>query len=189
MGIPEDIALFEQSLSDLIVKYEQYYLGVEKREPVKLRDLVEGLGRKYQGFQIINTMMKFRYNAAIARLCSYKQYWNRINRLIEEGKYSRDRFKMEMHQQGKLDGHPDKAGQPQATEKRAVSPEVEAVYRTYVEARKSCHLPVDNITPEMIASAIAKQKPLIMSKYHCSGVDFNVVIEQGTPKIKARPKL
>ena len=106
MGIPEDVAFFEQGLGELIVKYEQYFLGVEKREPLKQFNELEKMGRKYQGFQIVNTMIKFRYFAAIARFNSYKQYWGRINRLIEEGKYSRDRFKMEMHQKDKRPGLP-----------------------------------------------------------------------------------
>ena len=188
MGIPEDVALFEQRLSDLIIKYEQYFLGLEKREPLRLLGEVEGLSRKYQGFQIINTMTKFKFNAAIARLNSYKQYWTRINRQIEEGKYSRDRFKMEMHQKDKA-ATPGKTAEDAAKEKHAISPEAEMVFRSYLEARKACHLPADNITPEMIAAAIEKQKPLIINKFHCKGVEFKVVIEQGMPKIKARPKL
>ncbi len=189
MGIPEDVALFEQSLSELIIKYEQYFLGLEKREPLRLLSEVEGLARKYQGFQIINTMVKFKYNAAIARLNSYKQYWTRINRLMEEGKYSRDRFKMEMHQKGKAEGQPEKAKHAPHEENGGVNPEIEAVYRSYLEARKACRMSVDSITPEVIAAAIERQKPAIMNKYHCRGVEFKVVIEDGTPKIKARPKL
>ncbi|HEY6871724.1 MAG TPA: MXAN_5187 C-terminal domain-containing protein [Geobacteraceae bacterium] len=189
MGIPEDVALFEQSLSELVIKYEQYFLGLEKREPLRLLTEVEGLARRYQGFQIINTMVKFKYNAAIARLNSYKQYWTRINRQIEEGRYSRDRFKMEMHEKGKDAGQPERGGHPAPEEKSGIPPEIEAVYRTYLEARKACRLPVDNVTPEAIAAAIEKQKPIIMNKYHCKGVEFKVVIEDGTPKIKARPKL
>lgn len=192
MGIPEDVALFEQYLSELIIKYEQYFLGLEKREPLRLLGEVEGLSRKYQGFQIVNTMMKFKYNAAIARLNSYKQYWTRITRLMEEGKYSRDRFKMEMHQKGKpagQSGQAGTAGEKAGKEKRGVNPEIEAVYRSYLEARRACHLSTDAVTPEVIAAAIEKQKPAIMSKYRCTGVEFKVVIEDGTPKIKARPKL
>lgn len=188
MGIPEDVALFEQSLSELVIKYEQYFLGLEKREPLRLLSEVEGLARRYQGFQIVNTMVKFKYNAAIARLNSYKQYWTRINRLIEEGRYSRDRFKMEMHQKQKAAGVSEKGGQPAPEEKSSVNPEIEAVYRTFLEARRACHLPVDAITPEVIAAAIEKQKPIIMNKYNCKGVEFKVVIEDGTPKIKARPR-
>jgi len=60
MGIPEDIALFELNLQELIIKYEQYFLGLEKRAPLQLLDEVERMARKYQGYQIINTMQKFK---------------------------------------------------------------------------------------------------------------------------------
>lgn len=180
MGIPEDIALFEQSLNELVIKYEQYFLGLEKREPLRLLDEVEKFARKYMAVNIVNTMLKFKYNSIVARFNSYKQYWNRINRLIEDGKYSRDRFKMEMH---RPKGH---ARPPESRD--TVTPEVARVYRQYMEARKACRLPVDNITPEMIATAIERQKPAIANKYHADQIEFKVVIEEGVPKIKARPK-
>ncbi len=188
MGIPEDIVLCEQSVNELVIKYEQYFLGLEKREPLTLLKEVESLARKYQGYQIVNTMMKFKYNSAISRLNSYKQYWNRITRLIEEGKYSRDRFKMEMHLKDKLPERSPKDRPRPVEEKIVGNAEIESLYRTYIEARQICHLPTDNITREMIAASIGKQKPVIMEKYKCRGVEFKVVIEEGTPKIKARPK-
>jgi hypothetical protein len=189
MGIPEDIAYFEQLLGELIIKYEQYFLGLEKREPLRLLTDTEAMARKYQAFQIVNTMMKFRYNAAIARLNSYKQYWGRITRLIEEGKYSRDRYKMALHHKEKPPGRPAVETEESPREKSAVSPEVEAVYNAYMEARRACNLPVQNIRQEMIAAAIEKQKPGIMRKFNCATVEFKVVIEEGTPKIKARPRV
>ncbi len=184
MGIAEDIAIFELSLNELIIKYEQYFLGLEKRAPLRLLDDVEKSARRYQPVQIVNTMQKFRYNAAIAKLNSYKQYWNRINRLIDEGKYSRDRFKMEMHQKEE----PGAKAKEQARESR-IDPEIQRVYQLFIEARKVCDLPVASITPEMIAAAIEKQKPVIINKYHCSKVEFVVVVEKGVPKIKVRPKI
>jgi hypothetical protein len=187
MGVQEDIALFERSLNELIIKYEQYFLGLEKREPLLLLDEVERAARKYQGFQIINTMLKFKYNSLIARLHSYKQHWTRIIRLMEDGKYSRDRFKMEMHlKQKDVEPLAKQDGSPSASR---IDPEAQQLYQQYIEARKACGLPVGNITPEMIAAAIKKQKPAIISKYHCSKVEFRVVVEEGTPKIKARPKI
>lgn len=186
MGIPEDVALFEQSLNELIIRYEHYFLGMEKREPLQLLDEVERAARKYQGFQIINTMLKFKYNSLVARLNSYKQHWTRIIRLIEEGKYSRDRFKMEMHLKQAGVEPPAKESAPPP--ENGIDPETRRLYQQYIEARKACGLPVGNITPEMIAAAINKQKPAIISKYHCNKVEFRVVVEDGTPKIKARPK-
>lgn len=188
MGVTEDVALFEQGLNELIIKYEQYFIGIEKREPLKLLNEVESLGRKYLSIQIVNTMVKFKFNSTLARLNSYKQYWNRINHLIEEGKYSRDRFKMELHQKHRAAAQPGKEEQVKSCEK-GFNLEVETIYHRLIEARNACHLPVSNITHEMIAAAIEKQKPIIIDKFKCSTVEFKVVIEEGVPKIKARPKL
>ncbi len=179
MGIPEDLVFFEQCLHELVTKYEQYFLGLEKREPLKLLEATEKAGRKYANVNITNTMLKFKYNSLVASFNTHKQKWIRTNRLIEEGKYSRDRFKMAMHLQ-----QPAERPQPNAQQ----NTEVDALLKQYLEARKACNMPTGNVTPAMIAAAIEKQKPLISSKYNCNQVEFKVVIEDGMPKIKARPK-
>ena len=188
MGVAEEIALFEQRLNELIISYEQYFIGIEKREPIKLLTEVERLGRKYLSVPIVNTMMKFKYNAIMARFNSYKQYWNRINNLIDEGKYSRDRFRMELHRKNRDSAQPVKDEQVLPGEK-STDIEIDTIYEKFIEARKACHLPVGSITHDMIAAAIEKQKPLIISKFKCSTVEFKVVIEEGMPKIKARPRM
>jgi len=189
MGVAEDIALFEQGVNELIVKYEQYFIGIEKREPLKFLSEVDSLGRKYQNIQIINTMLRFKYNSTQARLISYKQYWTRINHQIEEGKYSRDRFKMELHQRNKTGAQSGKEEPARVEEGKNLDFEVDTLYHKFVEARKACHLSISTITHEAIAAAIEKQKPLIIEKFKCKAVEFKVVIEEGVPKIKARPKL
>lgn len=178
MGIPEDIAQLEQNLNELIIKYEQFFLGLEKREPLRLLETVERLSRKYANVKIVNTMLKFKYNSLVSRFCSYKQYWSRIVRLMEEGKYSRDRFRMTMHQRPDSPG----SGGPPAPAGDAG----EDLFRSFIEARRACSLPTDTITREMVQAAIDKQKPAIVAKYGSDAVEFRVVVEDGVPKIKAR---
>ncbi|MEI8355957.1 MAG: MXAN_5187 C-terminal domain-containing protein [Deltaproteobacteria bacterium] len=180
MRIPEDIELFEKLLAELIVKYEQYFLGLERREPLKLLSEVEKLSRKYQNSTITNTMQTFKYNTLKSRLVSYKQYWCRTNRLMEEGKYSRDRFKMDIHaklQQSNPVG-----------EKPAANSESEQLFREYIQARKECNLPVENITREMVADIVEKHKRAVMEKYRCNDVELRVTVENGNPRLKLRPK-
>lgn len=178
MGVQEDIYLFEQSLNDLIVKYEQYFLGLEKREPLKLLEDVERQARRYATTKISNTMLKFRYNSLVAKFSSYRQYWGRITRLIEEGKYSRDRARMARH--AVLPPPPEPVS--------SVPPEAERVYREYLAARQACNLSNGSISPEKIAALIAQQKPLIQKRFGTDRIAFAVVIEDGVPKIKARPE-
>jgi len=180
MGVPEDIDLFDRSLKELVIKYEQYFLGMERREPLKLLEEVESLSRRYTAAAISNTMLLFRYNSLKSRLVSYRQYWNRTNRLIEEGKYSRDRFKMQRHQI-------EKAEAPTASDKPAES-DADQVFRQYLDACRSCNLPTNGLTSEKIASTLERYRGALPEKYRDSEVEFRVVIEDGKPKIKVRPK-
>lgn len=184
MGIAEDIVLLEKKLNELIVKYEHYFLGLEKREPLKLLEEVEKLSRNYTGSEIINTMLNFRYNSLKSRLVSYKQYWTRTMRLIEEGKYSRDRFKMGIH--GKTDQPvPDKEAQETV---QGHDSEMESIFRDYIQARKDCNLAVNAITKEMVVDLVEKHKHAALEKYGCSQVELRIAVENGAPKLKIRPK-
>jgi hypothetical protein len=181
MGIQEDVSFLEHSIAELVVKYEQYFLGIEKREPLKLCEDVERFIRRYNTATIVNTMHKFRFNSLVGKFNSYRQYWTRTNRLIEEGKYSRDRFKMARHL-AEGEQHPPADRHPKPPEN-----DIEIVYQHYLEARRKCNLSTDNLSRETMFAVIEKQREQLKSKHHCADVEFRVVIENGAPKLKARP--
>jgi hypothetical protein len=182
MGIQEDLLIFEEDLKKLIIEYEKYFLGLEKREPLTQLAALERFTRKFLSSPINNTMMKFRYNTLVAKFSTYKQYWHKINLLIENGKYSRDRFKMQMHKLSPpLAKHEP---EPVAEHNEAMA----MLHRQYLAARKACKLPEKEIPLDSIRQLVEKQKPLILAKHKCSSVEFKVVIEDGAPKIKAIPR-
>lgn len=185
MGVPEDIAKLELDLRELIIKYEQYFFGIEKREPLRLLDAVERQVRRYQNVSIPNTSQRFKYESLVASLSVHKQKWTRTNRLIEEGKYQRDRFRMNLHQ-GEKGREQTTAVEPQPPAPQ--DKQLDNIYQQYINARIACNLPVENVTREKLAEAINRQKPALMQKYRCKDVDFVVVIEGGKPSLKARPK-
>lgn len=181
MAIQEDIYFLESNIAELVVKYEQYFLGIEKREPLKLFEDIERFIRRYNTATIVNTMYKFKFNTLVGKFNSYKQYWTRINRLIEEGKYSRDRFKMARHLA-------ENAPKPVIDiQHKPTESSIEAVFQNYLEARRKCNLPTDNINRETMVSVIEKQREALISKHRCADVEFRVVIENGAPKLRARP--
>jgi len=182
MGIQEDLTFLEERINELVIKYEQYFLGLEKREPVKLFEDVDRFIRRYNTSTIFNTMYKHKFHTLSAKFNSYKQYWTRTNRLIEEGKYSRDRFKMERHLA-------EAAPRPPAerTAGKADTSSLETVYQNYLEARRKCNLATENISREQMFSVIEKQREVLKNKHRCNDVEFRVVIEDGAPKLKARP--
>lgn len=185
MAIADDITALEKKLIQLKTDYEQYFLGMQKIAPEKLRSEVEKLIRLYTNQRITNTALNFRLNTVVGKFSSYRTYWDRTIREIEEGRYSRDRFKMKLH----TVGQPSQPVQPAARPSAAVPYEednIKKVYDEYVKARKSTNEPLPKF--EAVADMIKKQAPVIKEKYKANSVDFKVVIEDGKAKLKAVPK-
>jgi hypothetical protein len=181
MAIADDVVLLDQKLNELIIKYEQYFIGLEKREPLPLLGEVEKVVRRNTGVPINNTMYKHRFNMLVARLNTYREHWNRTLKLMEEGRYARDRFISDLHRRQK-----NKPERPQPVAPIApVDTDIDRLVHEFREARKACNLPVDKITRELVAATIEKQKPALAARLGTDHLAFRVVIEDGKPKLKA----
>lgn len=187
MGIAEDLQIFESKLKELIILYEQYFIGLEKREPTKLLEEIDKLARRYSTSPINNTMHKHRYNGLVARLNSYRQHWNRTLREIEEGRYSRDRFRAKLHN-SKLpaSNKPSDDGKQPSSQ----NSDFDRLFGELEKASSSCNLGRVAMTREQLAATIEKQRPLLAQKLGTDDIRFRVVVEDGKPKIKAglKPK-
>ncbi len=92
-ALAETCQHLEESLEELKVKYEMYFLGVERLEPGKKRDeLKRDIARLKSAFTR-NTGLRFRIQSLHARYLSYERMWTRATREREEGTYRRDLFK------------------------------------------------------------------------------------------------
>lgn len=85
----------QDRIEALKILYEQYFLGIEKLEPVKERRGVARIVRRVQTSQTKNTAIRYRLNSLNQRFLSYQNYWNRIVRQIEAGTYHRDLARVE----------------------------------------------------------------------------------------------
>jgi len=95
--LADECAALEAEVEELKVKYEMYFLGVEKREPNKWREeLKKKVLRVKEGFTR-NAALRFRLQSLHARYLSYERMWLRSSREKEEGTYHRDVFKAKLH--------------------------------------------------------------------------------------------
>ncbi len=70
--------------------YDQYFMGIEKIEPLTMRKEVDRRLWQLRREQIRNTRTRFKLQMTIQRYNTYQQYWARICREIENGTYHRD---------------------------------------------------------------------------------------------------
>lgn len=79
----------ELRISRLKILYEQYFIGMEKAEPVVPRKEIMRIMQVLQSAQIRNTALRFRHNNLKQRWSTYITKWGRTLREIELGTYSR----------------------------------------------------------------------------------------------------
>jgi hypothetical protein len=96
----------EEELEALKVKYEQYFLGVERKEPARWREELKKKVLRVKEAFTRNAGLKFRVQSLHARFLSYERLWLRSGREKEEGTYHRDLFK------ARLRAHQDEAAAP-----------------------------------------------------------------------------
>lgn len=169
----------EKDLKELEIAYEQYFLGVEKRSPELRRHKLTLRMRKMITYYIPQTDLRYRLNGISSRFNSYCGYWDRIQRLIDEGKYERHTAKLQ--RRGEEEDVPP---MPIASQNH-IDP-VDNLYEELVKAHLSCSMRPPQ--KDQVASFLAKQTEAIKQRFGEKEVAFMVVTEAGKPKIKVRAK-
>lgn len=80
----------ESRIERLKALYEQYFMGIEKLEPLVPRKDVDRRVQILRREQVRNTAQRFKFNTLVQRYNSFQQYWARVAREIENGTYHRD---------------------------------------------------------------------------------------------------
>ncbi len=169
----------EKDLKELEIAHEQYFLGTEKRLPEQHRQKFTLRMRKMITHYIPQTDLRYRLQGISSRYNSYCGYWDRIQRLIDDGKYERHTSRIQRFAQTKSSA--------QDTVKASPSTDpVDSLYKKLVDAHQDCELRAPN--REQVANFIAKQEEAIKKRFGDKLVDFVVVTENGKPKIKVRAK-
>lgn len=168
----------QQQMKELEIRYEQYFAGVEKREPQRDRINLSKRLRQYTNRRIIQTDLKFRHQGLATRFMSYSQYWDRILRLIDEGKYHRHTAKLKA----------TKPAAPKPQTAPLVRNDVERLQRELSEARKTCGLQGDAPSASKVAAFLDAQREKIRSRYGDQPVQFSVDSSDGKPRIKVSLK-
>lgn len=169
----------EKELKELEIAYEQYFLGIEKRSPEQQRSKFSVRMRKLVALYIPQTALRYRLNGVASRFNSYCGYWDRVQRLIDEGKYERHTSRIQRISS-------DTPATPGGTDLGNQADPVDNLYEQLVEAHQRCQMRPPN--REQVASFLAKQAETIKQRFGDKQVDFVVVTEAGKPKVKIRAK-
>ena len=183
MPIEEDFKILETKLLQLKLDYDQYFLGSRPREPVMLRGEVQKLIAFYSNQAIQNTAMRFKFGSICSRYQAYKRQWTEVLRQIEQGTYSRHRFKADLHERERKGGAAVSADA--ASNTSAAGKPIDALFQAYVEACKTCGQDVKGLTPAKLDGILEKQREQLRGRFGDAAFSFRVAIEDGKAKLKA----
>lgn len=83
----------EEDLERVKARYDQYFIGIERREPARERDGIRRRVMVLKDAFTRNAALQFRLQTLHARYLAYERLWVRSAREKEEGTYRRDIFK------------------------------------------------------------------------------------------------
>jgi len=174
----QELEILSRKLNQLKLAYEQYFLGSRPREPQQLRDEVQKAVIVYSNEAIQNTALRFKFSSINSRYQAFKRQWGETLRRIEDGTYERHRFKAKLRERAAA---PLERSRPAATSKDRSD-----IYGAYLEARRSCGEPVDDLSRQKLDAVLDKQEAALRQRYGDREVEFRVVVENGRAKLKAR---
>jgi len=166
----------EEEQRQLEIRYEQYFAGVEKREPVKDRETMARKLRQFVNRRIIQTDLRFRCQNLATRFHTYGNHWDRIVRMIEEGRFHRGAGRI-----APPPPHPTAASAPAGNA-------YDDVYRDLVQAHQNLDAGRKPPNREQVMAFLQQQQEKIRAKFGEREIEFRVVTEDGKPKIKVRAR-
>lgn len=204
-----DIAAMTERLR---VHYQAFFLGMEKRAPLNLRDQLERRIRTSTLNDEPKAYYKFRFQAAISRYRTMAVYWDRIMRDLETGRTTRAKIRAEKgYAAGEVkeietprmrrireagDGGQDSdnassASSVQSDGLSGVAPasddRTRQLFSQFVEARRSVGLPIEGITEDAFRQTIDKQRQIHTASPDVSDVEFSIKVKEGRVVVVARP--
>jgi hypothetical protein len=176
----QELEALEKRISELKVLYDNYFAGVEKREPLPKREApLNDMRRLTANPGQLNTQTQFRFNNIRARFATMEAHWNRIVRNLEEGLAKRPA-------RGEVAAAPPPAKVSSPTGPNPLAEQtMRALYDNYAASRKATGEPA--ISFDAMVTALKKQVPAVIDRYKCKSVEFKVAQKDGKTIIKAVP--
>lgn len=175
----EELRVLDHKIKQLKLDYDRYFLGSRPREPVLLRGEVDKLIAAYSNQPITNSALRFRFSSLCSRYQAQKRQWSEILRQIEDGTYTRHRFKAALHERER-DGR-----RPATGEAAKTTPGEGHLFEQYRAARERCGQDTGKLTPEALERVLAQQREALRASHGNAEFRFRVVVEDGRAKIKA----
>lgn len=172
------LADIEAMLSELKVKYEQYFLGILSLEPASDHQQLTRAFRSIRKAPFKNAAISFHLRSLESRYHSYNSYWQRVLREREEGTYRRDIKKAELRDK-KLKEEAQSQTASSQVEKR-----MRELFESYRSAVSTDPTVSSNLSFSRFREALVKTAKSWSAAHPGKPVSFAIVSEGGRVAIR-----
>ena len=172
----------EQRIEELRIQFEQHFIDVLPQPPTKLHGDVKREIKVLLRAPFKVPATRFRLRTLIHRFQTYNTYWERVQKLREEGKYSRDVFKAELREKMLEDARREESKLGKAEKG------LRQLYSTYESAMKKAGGPASKMDFDAFKSSLMKKARLLKEKHGVTKLNYKVVVKDGKVVIKASSK-
>ena len=202
----QELERIEHAIRKLKIAYELYFCGTEKLPPIKQREELDRLVRKYSGMNFPNTGDRFYFNTVQNRYHSYAELWNKQMRMREEGRVTVGRRVDTSGVARPLQSTPSLARTvtaPAAGKRRVSRPSREgavrlspdrledaslrSLYNSFTQARAQVGQAGKTPGYERFRDQIQSQLQALKKQGKTGPVEFKVSIQDRKVSLKARP--
>ncbi|HOI11763.1 MAG TPA: MXAN_5187 C-terminal domain-containing protein [Myxococcota bacterium] len=189
----EQLSEISQRVERLRVHYQAYFLGMEKRPPMLLREQFDRFLRETSLHEARRATYKFRFQALQQRYRILAVYWDRVMRDLEEGRITRESLRRDAGYRDRDDARPDARtdvplpGRPALPEPLPDADPVAQLYVDYIAARRQAGMAIQGITESAFRASLEKQRALQRERLGVPDVAFSVTVKDGKVVLLARP--
>jgi len=196
----------EHAIRKLKIAYELYFCGTEKIPPIKQREELDRLVRKYSGMNFPNTGDRFYFNTVQNRYHSYAELWNKQMRMREEGRLTvgrrvdTDGVARASQAAASLAGaavpaaagkrrvsRPSQEGAVRLSPDRIEDASLRSLYNSFAQARAQVGQASKTPGYERFRDQIRSQLQTLKKQGNTGPVEFKVSIQDRKVSLKARP--
>ncbi len=191
--LEEELKQIAEGLRQLKVQYDRYFMGLDRIPPLRARADLERLIRDSRLGKSHKTGVKFRFRNMRQSLISNATRWDRIMRLIEEGKFKRDRSALQGMGVRTIEDEPQQDAPTTRRDGARAEAGTEApedptrkVFETWQAAQSQLGNNA-NVDYDRFRDKLERQKQEQISKHGYKDVAYAVRIKDGRVALVARP--
>ena len=180
--LDEQFKRLEEDVRRLKIEFDVFFNGGTKRAPHETKGRIESAIKRIGEDRNLKYSQRFYYNTIVARYVSFKELWRRTMQEREEG-FHRGRHTHAPVAETEVSGFiPVQVACATGQEVT----EVRRLYDSLLLARDQCG-ESNNVSFDQFQRVITARTSEIRTKMNCAAVAYEVAIEDGLVKFKARP--